>query len=477
MATIAFIGDPSISLPLQVTLEFNPQWGTSVRQHSNVAAFTAADYRPDAMVITDVTSDASRDLLNLIASMVIERIPTAVIAYHDATRGMVADGWGRISAWAEEANTARVTAIRERGEDVPDWQVVNPADTTDVFIVNRGAGIAGVLGELADTLGIPRADIDAGPAAMRAPFPEPAGSMNAGSLMGEKRRGGLLYAITTDKGGCGKTSTAIMLGSAIAYHSAANGSAKSVVVVDIDRQSQMRSHFLNADPNKNITLLKGNSTSDDVKRALVQFTDATGNPFPNMYALLGGDNNSNEHLAFRDRDLYAHVIGLLQETFDVVILDCSVGVLKDEVTSWAVQQADITYYILDQLRESLDMAIAVRDGAVRATADGGLGVAVDKFRIVVTKERLAKTSEHGRQWDASLHNKFAMEGTSIEGVIPKTDDVDDARDDCALVEVVQTSDALAEPIQLLAHKAFPTVIPKTGGAGWTDSKKRGLLRR
>jgi hypothetical protein len=273
------------------------------------------------------------------------------------------------------------------------------------------------------------------------------------------------------------SSSAIMFGSAIAYHSTLNGHTKKVVIVDIDRQSQMRSHFLNVNPNKNITGLKENSTPDEIRNTLVQFTDSAGGAYPGLFALLGGDNNSNEHLAFRDKALYAHILPILRSMFDVVILDCSVGVLKDDVTSWSVQEADMTYYILDQLRESFDMAVAVRDGAIAPIETGGLGVDPNKLRILVTKERLRPGSTHAEWWNANMHNEFTVKGTIIEGSIPKTDDVDEAKDDCALVEVVQTSEVLSEPLQLLAHKAFPAIIPKTGGPTVDNARKRGFLGR
>jgi CO dehydrogenase nickel-insertion accessory protein CooC1 len=466
---IAFVGDPSVSLPLKLALAFNESWGVELRRHATVADFTNANYTPNVMLITDITSDDGSAILNLIATMTVDRISTAIISYHQATPDLIKNGWGRISEWSGKENSNRIAAMEGRGEPVEAWQRINPADSTDVFIAPRTLGIKGVLAQLATKLGISQTDIDSLPSSTSEPFPEPI--TTAGSLIGEKRSGGLLYAFTSDKGGCGKTSISVMFAASIAYHSALNGKPKTVVVVDADRQSQMRSFITNS-AHGGITKLKTNSTHDDVMKALVPVTDGANNPFPGMFALLGGANESKEHIAFRDPELYSHIIAILRETFDIVVMDLSVGVLTDDFTSWVVKEADMTYYVLDQVRESIDMALAVRDGVVLPENMGGLGVKPENFRLIISKERL--TGQHKENWDARISNDFVSKGTAIEGVIPKTDDVDNAKDDCAIVELVQTSEVLKRPLQQLAHNIYPTIIPKSGVA---SGKKRSIFGR
>lgn len=472
MSTIAFIGDDNTAYALAGCVAFNPNWGAQVRAHKSVTEFLENDYQPDVMVLTDVTADDSRDILNLLAGMVVERIPTAIIAFHDGTPAMVNAGWDRLKAWTKQQNEERVQSLRGRGEEVPDYMLTNPAETTDVFIAPRALGIRGLLEQLAEPLGLPLEEVQSLPGIMAAPIPEP----SAGNALTVKTsEGGDLFAFTSDKGGCGKTSSAVMFGAAIAYHSALAGKPKNVVIVDADRQSQMRSHFRDVDARKNITALKGNATPEDVRATVVQFQTSAGGEYPGLYALLGGDNNSNEHLAFRDVDLYSHLIPILRRLFDVVIVDCSVGVLKDEVTAWVVQHATRTYYVLDRSKESFDMAVAVRDGATQSAETGGLGVNRDAFRVLINRARTHGHDPMKEEWAALVHNNFTVVGTTIEGEIPDSHpEVSDAKELYALPELVQTSDMLAGPLQLLAHRAYPTVIAKSGIPG---QKKKGLLGR
>ena len=470
---IAVIGDRTISYPLELVLSMNPGWGIAPEHHSTIREFVSADRTPAAVLLTDLTSDDTKAMLNCVATMVCSRIPVVVIAYHHETRDIVSGAWARIEEHAKAVNDKNVASMRERGETVEKWQELNPADTTPVNIVNRESGVGGVLHTLADILGIPESDLASLPEIAYAPLPEP--MTTVGSLVGQVAQGGRMYAFTSDKGGCGKTTTAVMFGAAIAYHSATQKKPLSVVIVDIDRQSQLRSHFRHIPAEAGVVNLKGDSTTDDIRSALVQFSDSEGRPFPGLHALVGGSNRS-EHLAFRESGIYQQVIPMLRGLFDVVIIDCSVGINSDTVTQWAQQEADVTYYVLDQSRESFDMAVEARDGAIDTLENGGLGLDRGNYRILVNRQRHPENSELGREWQALLNNHFVVEGTAVEAFIPESHpEVSDAKDLRALVELVQTSDVLAPSMQDLAHRAFPAVIPKPG-VDTTSGKRRGLFR-
>lgn len=471
MKKIAFVSERATAYPLEVALGLRPEWGITASHYGTIGEFVASGEVPDAAFLTDITSDETRSLLNCLTSMILERVPVAVIAFHAETPDIVTQAWGRIEEFTRERNNASIAAMEERGEYVDESLRVAPADAVPVAIIPSARGIAGILAEFGESLGIPATDIASLPDIARQPLPEP--MTGAGSALKFNEHKGRMYAVTSDKGGCGKTTLSILFGAALAYHSFAQGAPLSVIVVDLDRQSQMRSHFRGISQNIGVPMLKDNSDKHDIEAALAQFTTSGGQPFEGLYALLGGDNRS-EHLALRESGIYQHVIPMLRAMFDVVILDCSVGTASDPMTSWAQQNSDVTYYVLDQSRESLDMAVSARESALSPSENGGLGIDPAAWRVIVNRKRHTDSSEHGHLWASHMFEHFTSQGTTVEATVPESHpEVSDAKDDQALVELVQTSDVLANHLQHLAHVAYPSVIPKTG----EKHKKRGLFSR
>lgn len=465
---IAVIGDRTISYPIELTLSINPNWGLTPLHFETISDFIDEDVEPAAVIMTDLTSDDSRTMLNCVATLVCSRVPVVVVAYHPETRDTVLDAWGKIEEHAKATNDRVIQGMLERGETIDPEMKKNPADTTPVIIVNRESGAGGVLQTIADVLEIPRDELASLPDVAFVPLPEPMTSV--GSLVGGGSKKGRMYAFTSDKGGCGKTTTAILFGAAIAYHSITQKKPLSVVIVDADRQSQLRSHFRSIPEGAGIVKLKTGATKDEIHAAAIPFEDSQGRPFPGLHALVGGSNRS-EHLAFRDSGIYSDFVPTLREMFDVVIVDCSVGINSDEVTKWLQQNSEITYYVLDQSRESFDMAVEARNAAVDDTENGGLGIARDQFRILVNRLRHGPSSDLGAEWAALLDTAFSSEGTPVEAEIPESHpEVSDSKDLRGLVELVQTSENLAPALQELAHKAFPTIIPKPSAS--IGGKKR-----
>lgn len=448
MRNIIIVGDEGTAR----VLAYAPvDW--EVHTASNVESFmdrrrnSSLPSDPDAVIFTDMTGNTLREVLNAAGTMVLARIPTAIIAFLPETIATVEANYDRLASQISDLHAEKLKAREAQGFAVTESERRNPIDVTPLILTSALNGVGGVIKALAPAMSnpLPVEQVEALPSKFFLPLLSPVVQHFAPKPTARKAT---VLAVVSDKGGCGKTSTSLLLGAAIAVHTFQSGSPKSVVVVDLDRQSQMRGHYPSA--TSDITLLRANSNEGEVASALFSVPQ-----IPNLSVLLGAEN-TGEHLALRSVELYRNVVDYLTVLFDVVILDCSVGTTSDDVTMWAQQEADGIYYILDQSGESLGLAQAARDNAFRSVEEGGLGVAEDKWRVVVNRARYAKGNALRDAWDEAVNERLGDQ--VIEAIIPDSHpEVSDAKDQGRLVELAQTSPTLSPVLFEMTKRLFPEV--------------------
>lgn len=408
--------------------------------------------QPDGVVFTDLTGATNKELLNGVGTMLLSRVPVAVICYDNDTMAYLERSYPSLEEAIIAAHARFLAHRAEQGIPVSDEDRINPTNTTFLTIASASGGASRLLAEFGPTLRQPIAveKMSNLGAQYDLPFPHPTGTGFAAVDAVNKRKGRILTVIS-DKGGCGKTSTALFLGASIAYHTYMNDQPKSVVIVDLDRQSQLASQFPSAN-GKSATQLKANSTADEVIAALHAVPQ-----IGNLYLLLGG-KRSGDHLAMRTVELYEHVITTLAELFDVVIVDGSVGTTSDPVTAWAQQHSDGVYYVLDPSTESLSLAADARHSSLLSVDNGGLGLDPSRFRVIENRVLLSQSPAQRAAWETAMADRLG--DTIIEAVIPDSHpEVTLSKNfEGGVLELVQTSEVLREPLRLLAKRIYPDII-------------------
>lgn len=420
----------------------------------------------DGVIVTDLTGATQKELLQGIGTLLMSRVPVALIAYNQKTITEVQDQYPRLEEAILKRHSEWVARMEANGNALPDPQRNNPLQDTYLTLVPAQRGAKELLVSFGPHLRNPLSEADLSTLGPQydIPFPAPAAAGFAATTAPGRK--GRILTVISDKGGCGKSSVALMLASAVTYHTYMAGDPKSVVVVDLDRQSQLAAQFPNAVTS--VTELKPNSLPDEVMAAL--------HPVPQvgqLFLLLGG-KRSGDHLALRSVELYSHVIETLADLFDLVIVDGSVGTTSDPVTAWAQQHSDGVYYVLDPSTESLTLAVDARENSLLPVDKGGLGLDPDKFRIIENRIIMDQPAAQKAEWDRAVATR--LDGSAVEAVIPDSHpEVTLAKAyEAGLVELVQTSDVLREPLRQLAKRIYPDVvvdIPET------PEKKRRLWGR
>jgi MinD-like ATPase involved in chromosome partitioning or flagellar assembly len=434
------------------------------------------------VVLTDITGDSSTELMNVMGTLVLHRIHVVLVAFNPETLEFVQRVNEQFEANITSVFNTQLDARVARGESVPENERVNPIHSTFQAVVTPDAGAAGVICALAEFLNLPIPTLRpvlAQPLKNQGRF----ASLTTTSHNPVSRKG-KVFAITSNKGGCGKTTVSLLLGAAIEYWSLMSGSPKTVAVIDLDSESQIRAQFPHVV--KNVGRLRQNSTIEDVSAELHQ----VGEGAPNMYVLLGADNDGGQ-LSIRTPEFYEHVINKVAEIVDVVILDCSVRTYVDEVTIHAQQRADMTYYVIDQGVNSLELAKSTyRVVTIPLSEGGAVGLSPQQCRFVLSKMRIGlESADYFRE---HIRN---IDGAIIEAEIPDSSpEVPEATDEGHLTDLVKTSPVLAPAFAAFALRALPGDLPPsiveqahrqtTPNAPQTDastplltSKKRGWFNR
>ncbi len=461
MTNIIVVGDENLSL----LMEYAPvSW--EISRTDNVAGLVegrrsgSLPKTPDAVVFTDLTGDTLKDVMNAAGSMLMSRVPVAVLAYNTDTIAKLQGSYPALEESIARKHAEMLERKRENGQEISASERENPLANTEFILSPASNGIGGVIQELGPAL---RNPLQVGELSDKyfKPLPHPVARTSSAQKATPASRQGQVITMVSDKGGCGKTSTSLLLGSALAYHTFQSDDPKTVCVVDLDRQSQMRGHYPTV--REDITLLRANSTADEVKSALHAIPEVG-----NLYVLLGG-KNTNEHLAMRTADLYDNVVKQLRSMFDVVILDASVGTNSDAVTKWAQQSSDTVFYVLDHSSESVHLAVDAHADALRSIEDGGLGLSEDTWQVVINRAR--ETSPSFEAFMVEVDKQIGMK--KVASVLPNSDpEVSDAKDEGRLVQLVQTSPVLAHPLYVLAKRIFPNIVDTTVNAETSEPRKK-----
>jgi Mrp family chromosome partitioning ATPase len=468
--TIIVVGDPTIA----TLLSYVPVAWT-VHRADNIAGLVEGRRNgtlpkvPDGVIMTDLTGDTRKELVNGIGTMLMSRVPVAVIAYDPDNLQFLIDTYPKLEESILSTHAQWLARMADNGEPVPEADRVNPLATTYLTLTDTAGGASQLLREFGPNLRDPLTEDEVaalGPQYAR-PFPRPTAGAGFGATDAAKGRAGRVLTVISDKGGCGKSSVALMLASSIAYHTYRGGQPKSVVVVDMDRQSQLGSQFPSAV--SGVSQLKANSSADEVMSALHHVADVD-----NVWLLLGG-RRTGDHLALRTVELYAHVVPILASMFDVVIVDGSVGTTSDPVTAWAQQHSDGVYYVLDQSTESLALAVDARDNTVLPVELGGLGLDAARFKVIENRVLLDLPAWQRNEWNRAVAARLGE--AAVEAVIPDSHpEVTMAKsEENGVLYLVQTSDVLREPLRLLAKRIFPDIVPDPE-PGPADAKKRFWAR-
>jgi septum site-determining protein MinD len=124
-----------------------------------------------------------------------------------------------------------------------------------------------------------------------------------------------VYAIASGKGGVGKTTTTVNLGTALA------GAGNEVVVVDVDLGMANLAGFVSLEP--------GEATLHDVLGGAASVEAATYELASSIYAVPGGMDLDS--YAETETEALSRVVDELRERFDYVLLDVGAGVSHETV--------------------------------------------------------------------------------------------------------------------------------------------------
>ena len=250
------------------------------------------------------------------------------------------------------------------------------------------------------------------PAYVPAPVAAPAPAYVPASLGGERQviPGQCTYAVTSSKGGSGKSTTAIMLAAQIvassnkAFEAGLIPRPLKVVLVDMDtRDGQVASLIGKYVP-----------TALNI-RVSPQWDEATI-----LQNLVHDHKLGIDALLAPVRprtaddvgpDFYRHVIRILQTTHDVVIMDTSVNYLDPLISTVCLPEATAILFVTTLATTSVQgMARALRE-ITEPVENGGMGIKRNKIGIVVNQS----VTDVGMERDQVLQAALKV---SIVGAIP-----------------------------------------------------------
>ncbi len=192
------------------------------------------------------------------------------------------------------------------------------------------------------------------------------------------RARGRVLTFFSNKGGAGKSTTAIMTATTIAQGSAAAGRPLKVVLVDMDtRDGQVASFIQTYTPTALNIRAKQDWGPETIQANLV--------PSKNLMidCLLAPVRPRTADDV--GPDFYRHVINVLRTTHDVVILDCSVAYLDPLIATVCLPEADRAVFITTMAAPAVEgMARSMRE--MREAIDsGGVGVDMRKVGVVLNQ--------------------------------------------------------------------------------------------
>lgn len=210
------------------------------------------------------------------------------------------------------------------------------------------------------------------PAVVPSPAPTPAPAAPA------PRPGQVTLAVTSSKGGSGKSTTAMLVAAQIAQSSRAAGRPLRVVLVDMDtRDGQVASLIGRYVPTALNIRVAPDWDEETILRHLVH------DPKLDIDALLAPVRPRTADDV--GPDFYRHVIRVLQRTHDVVVMDTSVNYLDPLISTVCLPEATAILFVTTLATTSVQgMARALRE-ITEPTEKGGMGVPRRKIGIVVNQ--------------------------------------------------------------------------------------------
>lgn len=191
------------------------------------------------------------------------------------------------------------------------------------------------------------------------------------------RPGQMTISSMSSKGGSGKSTSALLLAATIAKASAAAGEPKKVVLVDLDTRDGQVASLIGQYMPTSINIRVMPTWDADTVTANLVHDKRLG-----IDALLAPVRPRNADDV--GPDFYRHIIGVLQTTHDVVILDCSVNYL-DPLLGVAFAMSDEILFVTTLATTSVQGMARSLTELFADPADGGLGIPREKVGIVANQ--------------------------------------------------------------------------------------------
>jgi len=473
---VAVVGDDSLFTPLSyLPLDWH------LVKHNNVSDLmdSLRSRGPvDGVILGDRFAGKSLDdVLKHVARLLLNGIPCALVAYSSGTRSEVEAAWPKMEIAMRHTYDQMIQSRDDAGEEVTDEQRVSPSDSTFFAVVEANGGAQHLMKSFGPRMTSPFAlyelsTLDDPRYAQPFPAPGDTGFVSEDLALGERKA--RIVTVVSDKGGCGKTSLSLMFAATVAYESLKAGKPKRVVVVDLDRQSQISSMFPQA--KKSVMDLKPNSTSEQIEEAI----HSPVAELPNL-GLVVGAPSSSDHRAMRTAELYSHIITVIAaDLADLVVIDGSVGITDDPVTVWAQQNSYAVYYVLDQLSNSLALAADAYSDSTRPSELGGVGLSPDRF-VLVENMVLDVNPEARKEFLSSLARR--LPDVAIHGRIPhggiRVHAAQQEMPEGGLLRLAINDEPLSESLQEWAQKLYPELFytAEVQGEFASDKKKKKGLSR
>lgn len=327
-------------------------------------------------------------------------------------------------------------------------------------------------------------------APLLAPQPTATVASTGGLLDRPPLPGQVTLAVTSSKGGAGKSSVAMLLAGMIAQSSAAAGRPLKVCLVDMDtRDGQVGSMIGKFMPTALNIRVQPVWDERTITSHLVH-DDLLG-----IDTLLAPIRPRTADMV--NADFYRVIIRSLQRTHDVVIMDTSVQYLDPLISEVCLPEATAILFVTTMVATAVQgMARALRE-ITTPQEQSGMGIPREKIGIVVNQSVANVGMEKDQVLTAGL-------GVPVVGVIPlATTDVITATN-LNRMSALLRHDLLGPAYFQLARTCLPNALlapltptpaghpaaqlsPPTAGAPMpppgmpgvptTDSKRRGLFRR
>ena len=111
--------------------------------------------QPDGVVFTDLTGATNKELLNGVGTMLLSRVPVAVICFDDATMTFLENSYSKLEESIIAAHGRFLASRAEQGIPVSDEDRVTPTNSPYLTIAPAAGGAARLLTEFGPTLRTP----------------------------------------------------------------------------------------------------------------------------------------------------------------------------------------------------------------------------------------------------------------------------------------------------------------------------------